>query len=193
MNNLITRAKEESKTDIELIILSIVSATLASLGIALNDNFIIIASMLIAPFLEPMISFVVLFKAQNLKGIINSVRAFFVIFVIGAITSSIVFYLLSLKYDFENVSYFPKTNFEYFIIAIILGAVGMLLWIWPKMSNTSAGLAIAISLMPPLANVGRSIILLNSTKFFSSVGSFFINVIGIIIGAMLVLFLKKSK
>ncbi len=193
MDNLITRAREEIKPDADIIILSIVSAILATFGIILKDNFILLASMLVSPFFDAIISFVVFVKVGDLNGIWKSVKTFLLIFAIGLITSTAFSALLSINHDLTDVSYLPNIRIEYFLVALTLGMVGMLLWMWPKMSNTSAGLAIAISLMPPLANVGRSIILLNSTKFFSSVGSFFINVIGIIIGAILVLFLKKSK
>ena len=187
MNDLLKRAREESQTDFDVIFLSIISAVLATIGIILKDNFIIIASMLIAPFLEPIISFVVFLYTRNIRGMIESTLTFLLITLISFITSAILSLILSFWRNSVDITYYPRIDGEYLFVACALGSVAMLLWLWPKRFSQAAGLSVAISLMPPLANLGRSLLLLDLNLILSSAFAFFINVVGILIGAFITL------
>jgi uncharacterized membrane protein len=72
-----------------------------------------------------------------------------------------------------------------------LGIVGMLLWIWPRMYNTGAGVVIAISLVPPIAYSTLYLVygLYDlSINYFLAFG---VNLVGILIGGAIVLFFYK--
>jgi hypothetical protein len=69
---------------------------------------------------------------------------------------------------------------------------------WPKSSNTSAGISIAISLIPPLADLGRSLVILDPELIRKDLLSFSGNFLALVAGAMFALLfkfkiLKKNK
>lgn len=192
MNNLLKRAKIEIKPDEDLILLSIASGILASFGIFLDDSFVLLGAMLVAPFFDPLISFVVFLFFKKWKNLLQAVASFVLITLISLITSILVFTIVQQYQDIRQVSFSLFLQYEYFFIALVLGVIGTLLWMWPKSSNTSAGLSIAISLIPPLANIGRGIVLFD-TKIVTEYSVIFIlNTIGIIAGALLTIIIKKG-
>jgi uncharacterized membrane protein len=62
-----------------------------------------------------------------------------------------------------------------------------LLWIWPKSSNTSAGVAVAISLVPPIANTMFSLFWGYTEHAKYNIFIFLINILGIFVGSILIL------
>ena len=194
LKTLVKRAEEEIKTDEDLIVLTLISSLLAGFGVALGNVFILIGAMLTAPFIEPMISMVVLFFSGDLKKATKALESMITILVISLMTTFLFFFLYSFidpaLHPFEMITIPP---FEALLIAILLGIVGMLLWIWPKASNTSAGVAIAISLLPPLTTVSLGIVIWDINVVTHSLFMLFVNLLGITFGSYAVLVLKYKK
>jgi uncharacterized membrane protein len=66
--------------------------------------------------------------------------------------------------------------------------VGMLLWIWPKVYNTGAGVAIAISLVPPIAYATMYLIYGLYDLSLNYFLAFLVNLVGTLIGGSVILF-----
>jgi hypothetical protein len=49
----------------------------------------------------------------------------------------------------------------------------VLLWIWPKASDTSAGIAVAISLVPPIAYAMLYLVAKDLVNFTNKLNTFF--------------------
>jgi len=62
------------------------------------------------------------------------------------------------------------------------------LWVWPKASDTSAGIAVAISLGPPIAYATFYLVAQDMVNFTGQISNLAINFLGIILGAELVMF-----
>lgn len=191
MQKLLKRAKNEIKTDEDLIVLSIAASLLASFGVYLNDVFILIGSMLVAPFFDPMIAFAVFLIRKKFRNAIRAAIAFIAVTTLSLAASMILFMILNPLGNLADAEYILPYNDLNFFVSILLGIIGALLWIWPKTSNTSAGISVAISLVPPLANIGRWLVLGNGDKALFSARVFFVNTAGIIIGAFLILLIKN--
>lgn len=190
---LVDRAISEIKPDDDLLILTIASAIVASLGVSMGNIAVIIGSMLIAPFFDPIISLVVLMTAGEMKHVLNALRSFFLITFTAILVSTAVFVILRLFGDIGDYSVSNLLTIEYFAIAMVLGVVGILMWIWPTSSSTTAGISVAISLMPPLAFTAKEIVMLNWNGALSFFLLYLLNAIGIIVGGYLVVMIKGRK
>ncbi len=189
--SLSKRASLEIEKKKILIVLTIVSGLLAGFAINLNNNFILLGAMLIAPFLNPIISMMVfLFCGKFLKLL----RALLTLVLITTVIFFINFILIKLI----PASTIPNTNFlrelfyvNHFFVAVLLGAFGMFLWLWPKIPALSSAVSIAISLAPPLAFSARFLAEGNLELFWSFLQVFVLNLLGVMLGTMLTLFYKQ--
>lgn len=80
------------------------------------------------------------------------------------------------------------------MIALLMGFIGILLWVFPKGSNASAGLAIAVALVPPLAYSTFFLVNLQLEMFFTYFEVFVIYLVGIMIGSFMgILVFRKNR
>lgn len=187
------RALEEIKPDQDLLVLTIAGSILASFGLILNNVYILIGAMLVAPYFDPIISFVIFLLSFDLRNFIRSFAVLSVLILLTVIVSTLCFYIIYYFEQYEPNYIITSISWEYFIVAVVLGIVGTLLWKWPKTSNTSAGLSVSISLVPPLAQIGEGIVNESSTYLKTSLVVFFINLIGLVIGSALVFAYQKNR
>ena len=179
------RAKEESKLDRDLITLTIIASLLAVFGIKTNNVYVTLGAMLVSPLFDPIISITVYYYTQNSKGLKQSLRSLLYVVSLAFIISGLAWEILFQLNDLQIYVYTsPSINiFDSLFIAILIGIVGSLMWIWPKTSNTTAGIAAAISLIPPITMSSGGIVLRdlgNSLQYFIL---FLINISGIFLGA----------
>lgn len=184
----VKRASEEIKPDEDLILLTVFSSIVGAFGIALNNPYLIIGTMLISPFFDPIISFGVFTIAEEWKKALNALLSLVIITGITIVVSTVSFFSFSFIIG-QYSPYFelPTEFLAYFLVAGCLGSVGALLWIWPRTSNTSAGISVAISLVPPLINAGRGVVEMDGELVKDSLISSGLNMLGITLGVVLVM------
>lgn len=183
--DLVKEAKAQIKKDEDLIVLSIVSGLLAGFAIHLNNDFILLGSMLIAPFLNSMISIGIFLFSGKFKDLGKALSSLLLISLLVFVanfllTKTFPMFSIQAEITYETVFYF-----DYFIVATLLGFVGVLLWLWPSMPLPSAGLSVAISIVPPLANSGRLLAEGNIMEFKHSLLVFSLNLVGVLLGCVI--------
>lgn len=194
LQDLSKRALEEVKPDTDLIILTIISVLIAGFAIYMDNIALLIGSMLIGPFFDPILSIVVLGADKRTeRRILDALLSLVLITVIGLAVGVIQFLFLEFFGNFELLEITRFGFLESFIVAFLLGAVGMFLWVWPKTSNTSAGVSIAIFLVPPLVNVSIGLVYCDLSTIVYYFSMFLINCLGIILGSFLVLQFLVNK
>jgi uncharacterized membrane protein len=188
------RAKEEIKLDSDLIILTIIASLLAAFGINMGNNHLITASMLVSPLFNPIIAVVIFIIEKDRKNIFNAVGTLFVITILSIVTSISFFYVLKITNFLNAFAYVsPKINiFNVLGISVLIGVVGSLLWIWPKAPNISSGIAIAISLVPPIAKFSAGVILGDYVIALDYLLIYGLNLLGII-ASSIVIFTLMSR
>jgi uncharacterized hydrophobic protein (TIGR00271 family) len=185
---LLNRAREEIRTDSDLIILTIISALLAGFAIYMDNLPLLIGSMLIGPFFDPILSLVVLGLLGRKKArAIHALGTLLFMITIGIVAVVFQFLIISNVTDFTMLEITNIGHLESFLVALLLGAVGMLLWIWPKASNTSAGVSIAIFLVPPLANVAIGLVYGGILNVLHYASLFILNCLGMVLGGYIIL------
>lgn len=185
--------------------LVVLSVLMATCGLLINNSAIIIASMLIAPILSPILSLGlgIVIADGNLIS-----RSFFTLlkssgYAIGL--SAIVTWLL---WNFtSSANFMTQLNPEileriqpsivYLLIAIIAGTATAFARVKPDVSDALPGTAIAVALVPPLATIGIGIATLRLDVVSGALSMFILNAIGIILAAMVMfslmnLYTKKT-
>lgn len=191
LHKFLKKAKKEVKADQDLILLTTLSAVLASYGIRMNNVFVLIGAMLVSPIFDPIISVVILAKSKEKNEFGKAAFSLIATISLAYITSILFWYMELFLGNLQQYSADVIINWDVLIVAVLIGFVGVLLWIWPKSSNTSAGVAIAISLVPPIANIALSTVLGDIDQMLGHLALFTINIIGIIIGANIGLYLYR--
>ncbi len=191
---LIKHARTELKSLKVDAVLMILAAMLAAFAIYKNDNFVLIGSMIIAPFFDPLISFCVFLIEGKRKNLFKTFKVFMFLFFLGITTAVITFVIIQVfGGDITIAEYIPSFDLSYFFVATALGLGAGIFWVWPEVSETATGMSVAISLIPPIANSGRGLITNQPQVFTDSLLLFFINTLGIILGALIIFWYKKKS
>lgn len=194
LKDLTKRAKDEIKTDEDLIILTIISILIAGFAVYMDSIPLLIGSMLIGPFFDPILSIVVLgFDHKKDKPAFTAIASLLLITVISIAVGVFQYVLINIFTDFTPVELIPLGFIESFLVAFLLGGVGMFLWVWPKASNTSAGISIAISIVPVLVNISIGLVYCDTLAIAYYTSLYLINILGIILGGLLVLMYLVKK
>lgn len=192
LQHLKERALKEVRTDQDLIFLTVLSTLLAAFGVKIGNEYVIIGSMIISPLFDPILSILVPIFAEDGKSFWKSFKSLLIVLVLSFGVGFFFWVLVYLAGQYQLVpSELFTISIDNFFIAIILGIVGMLLWIWPRTYNTGAGVAVAISLVPPIAYSTLYLVygLYDlSLNYFLAFG---VNLIGTLIGGAVVLFFYK--
>jgi uncharacterized hydrophobic protein (TIGR00271 family) len=145
--------------------------------------------MLIAPLLFPIVSLAlgIIMSDSNLIG--RSVITFLKSAGYALVASFIIGILFSgssnITLPFAGVTN-GGSPLIYAIIAAIAGFAAAFALTKPHLNDTLPGVAIAVALVPPLAEAGLALSRLNMTSFSNSILLVLVNVIGIVFSSMIV-------
>ena len=176
-------------------LLLVLSAVIASAGVVSDSTATVIGAMIVAPLMTPILGIVlavVLADAANLRRCL-------LLLIAGAATVVALSWLLGLLVPFPVVA---ATNSQVaarvtprvvdLVAALATGAVGSVALARSDISDTLPGVAIAISLVPPLAVVGLT---LQSGAPHQALGAlllFTTNVIAILASGIVVMALYRA-
>ena len=177
---------EESKPNVSFFLMLTLSTIIITLGLLINNTAIIIGGMLITPLLFPISSFALGIVVSDYKLIRNSalitLQALLLITIISII---IPFLMLSRGLTPEILARTDNAQI-YFIIAFVSGLASAYALSHPKMSDVLPGVAVTISLLPPLAVFGIGISFLNWEIIVRAISLFGINLLGIIFASLII-------
>lgn len=171
----------------------VLSVGMAAFGILLDSSIILIGSMLIAPLLYPLLSLSLGVIVADHKLIGRSVYTIMKS-IIFALISGAVIGLLFTTHTAVNVPFGiagSAPSVMYTLVAAIAGLAAAFAVIKPHLNDTLPGVAISVSLVPPLASAGLAISVADWTVFSDSMMLFIVNIIGIVFSAMIVFALFK--
>ena len=163
-----------------------ISAAVSTFGIILGSEAIIIGGMLLGPFLAPLMAlalgFTTLSLEATLKAVINTLASIIlVIFISGVLGIA-----LDASLPIELISSWSDFLYLYLAVALFSGAAAAFLWVRPKLSSSQAGVAVSISIIPPLCVTGLALGFYQFDLAIQSIRVFAINVLGIVTSATIV-------
>jgi len=179
----------QSKTDVGYFFLLSVASLITTLGLTIDRPSVVIGGMLIAPLLSPILALGLALTTISMKAVLRSTMGIF-----GSV-SVVVFWSFVVSLFVHSENYLTAemlvrgsyTNY-YLAIAFLSGLGATYAWIEPIISSALPGVAVAVSLLPPLCVSGIALAQKNWELFLNSSKIFCANIIGIIF-ASIILFL----
>lgn len=187
-NELIWSAQKNASSNLDYIVMIVLSAALATLGLLTNSAAVIIGAMLVAPLMSPLSSF----STGMATGVLRLARRASVTLFIGvtlALLISIVMgVLLPIDTPTEEMLARGSPNLLDAAIALVSGWVAAYATARKGIPAALAGVAIAAALMPPICTIGLGIALRDYSLAFGANLLFLAN-IAFIIAAQYITFL----
>ncbi|PIR48460.1 hypothetical protein COU80_04370 [Candidatus Peregrinibacteria bacterium CG10_big_fil_rev_8_21_14_0_10_55_24] len=155
-------------------------------GLLINNVSVIIGGMILAPLMVPILSLALSLISGNLHGVLRSLKILALSAVISLATAAAITLVMARAY--HVVSWIPEeiTPGIYIFIAFCSGIAGAFAWVKENLASSIAGVAIAVSLMPPLCAAGIGMALLQPLLVKNSLIILGANVVGICVAAILV-------
>ncbi|OCQ96600.1 hypothetical protein BCD64_01510 [Nostoc sp. MBR 210] len=176
---------EESTINSNYIVLIIGSCIIATLGLISNSAAVIIGAMIIAPLMLPIRGLAfgalegnfILFRKAFAAIIIGTILAIALAWFIG--------YFVALpQFGSEIISRSRPTLLD-LGIAVAAGGISGFAKVQPKISESLAGTAIAVALMPPICVIGLGLSQLNPSLSIGATILYLTNLLGITLSCML--------
>ena len=166
-------------------------------GLLLDNAAVIIGGMVIAPLLSPILLFALSLTTGSMKGLYHATIVLLLsVIIILAVSSGLTWIMLYTTDEVHLITKQPEPAL-YAFIAFFSGVTAAFAWVKKDIAPTIAGIAIAVSLLPPLAASGVGIAVQNLPYTAAGAMIFGINVIGIICGAIGIFFIfgffRESK
>lgn len=184
----VARLVKASTGDFDFYLFAIFGISMAALGLVLDSPEVVIGSMLIAPVLYPLLSISLSIVLVDFALFYRSLRTLIVSFSISIAIAFILSIFLGFYFDFtlsEQIMARAQPSTLFFIVAFISGFAATFALVHSNLNEMLPGVAISVSLMPPLAVIGIG---LGSKDFFVAGGAsvlFLINIFGIALASML--------
>lgn len=158
-------------------------------GLFLNNMPIVIGGMILAPLLIPVLSLSLSLVTGTWRGALRSLRILALSFLMVVGTAAVL--AIVMEHAMHAVPWYPQGMNPgiYIFVAFCSGIAGAFAWIKEDMSPAIAGVATAVSLLPPLCIAGISAADLQWQLMQESLIIFAANFLGICMAAFLVFWL----
>jgi uncharacterized hydrophobic protein (TIGR00271 family) len=171
--------------------LLILSSFIIASGLLLGNSTVVIGGMLVTPVLTPVLVMGLGFATGEPEFIrkegIHVIKSFLLI-VASALVLTLMFGENEEPIVFDNT---VRTAVLYFIVAIASGVAATFAWVRKELAEILPGIAIAVSLVPPLSLIGVGLGMLDATIVRVHFFIFLFNLLGVIVGSFGVFSLLK--
>ncbi|UCG24171.1 MAG: TIGR00341 family protein [Chloroflexota bacterium] len=189
-------AEASATTSLDYLVLIVVAAVLATFGLMLNSNAVIIGAMLVAPLMSPLIAFAV----GMTLGKLDLVWRATIVLVQGIAGALLISFLIGWLSPTTIVTTEMASRGNPSLldmgVALASGFIGAYATARKHIPSALAGVAIAAALMPPLATVGLGLAFGDFGLASGAALLFVTNIISIILAAWATFFwfgMRPSK
>jgi len=177
---------EKSQPNSVYYTLLFISALVITAGILLGNSAIVIGGMLLTPVLTP----VLLVSLGVTSGELGVTRGAFYLILKSSLIIIVSGIILAFVFGSSNASFIVddsvRTAALYFIVAVASGVAGTFAWARRDVLDILPGVAIAVSLVPPLSLVGIGLSHLDFGLARFNFLIFLFNLLGILVGSLVV-------
>lgn len=168
-------------------IMLIASSIIATIGLLLNSPAIIIGSMLVAPFLSPILSLGLGITMSDVTVIKRSAAIIFKATIVAIATSTVVSLFVGIP-EIYTAEIFSRVSasLPYLYVAIAAGVAASFSIVREEFYEYIIGIAISVALLPPIATTGIGLAGLDLYVVIGSFQLFIVNLIGIIFSSVIV-------
>ncbi|XFA73515.1 DUF389 domain-containing protein [Thermosynechococcaceae cyanobacterium Okahandja] len=186
LNSLVQQLYNESHINIPYLVLIISSCAIATFGLLANSAAVIIGAMIIAPLMLPI-------RGLALAALIGDIKMFreaTLALTVGSVMAIAMSWLIGVSVGLEvygsEIMARSQPNLLDLGIAVTAGAISAYAIAEPRVSNTLAGTAIAVALMPPVCTIGLGLAQLNTSLSVGATLLYLTNLLGITLACMVV-------
>ncbi|MGA7487545.1 MAG: DUF389 domain-containing protein [Xanthobacteraceae bacterium] len=184
LNNSYYDLKERAKIDLDFLLLTVAAAAICALGFKMNSAPVIVGAMVISPLLYPVICAGAATYQADWSTFIRAVATFAVGFVAAVGAAVVVGLFSATTFRSEIVDRLSASGMDYVLVALFAGLAGTYAFYSPKIHEAVAGIAISVAVIPPIVMLGIGIAKQNTDLVLTSGIIVLSNVIGIYLGAI---------
>lgn len=184
-NKLCTHIIESSAPHGDFYFLVMLSALIVALGLLANNIILVIGGMVVAPILSPILALALGIIINEPKVILRSLRIFFTTFIFVFILTGVVGLFASTSTKGIELVQIMKPSLFNFFVALVAGLAASYTWAKPHLDETLPGIAITVTLIPPLSVVGLAFA---SGEFWlagDALKTFLLNTLGIVASSLI--------
>lgn len=176
----------ESRVSLNYLVLVLASCAIATLGLLANSAAVIIGAMIIAPLMLPIRGLALGALTGNIKLFENGLWTVVVGTGVGIGFSCLLGLVVGLPDFGSEILARTQPNLLDLGIALAAGAIGAFAKVRQSISDSLAGVAIAVALMPPVCVIGLSLARLNGELSWGAALLYGTNLLGIALACMIV-------
>ena len=181
--DLLTALREDARINGIYMVLMVLSTTLATVGLYLNNAPVIIGAMLLAPLMAPIVSLSMGILRGEIELLRKSTGKIIVGIFIVLMSSAMISFLFPDKPVTDEMLARLNPTLLDLAVAIISGIAAAYSKSFKEIIQSLAGVAIAVALVPPLAVAGTGLGRLDFHFFQQAFLLFATNLVGIVIAA----------
>jgi uncharacterized hydrophobic protein (TIGR00271 family) len=169
------------------------SVAMATMGMLMNSTAVVIGSMLIAPVLYPVLSLamgIIISDSQLIGRSFTTILRSVLLSLIVSVGVAVLFSFQHSEITSEMVKRMEPSLINA-AVALVSGLAVSYVIMKPNLNNALPGVAISVSLVPPLAVIGIGLAKLNVTMTSSALILFLVNIVGIMFTAMIIFSLTE--
>jgi uncharacterized hydrophobic protein (TIGR00271 family) len=179
---VVGRVQEDSGWNAHYAFMILMSAGIAVLGLLLSSPAVVIGAMLISPLMGPIVGAGFAIATFDSAEIRRSSWALAAGVLIAILFCALIVLVSPLQSVTDEIAARTRPNLFDLLVALFSGLAGSYAMIRGR-QGAIVGVAIATSLMPPLATVGFGLATVNATVFLGSALLFFTNFMVIALSA----------
>ncbi len=188
--SLFVSLREEAKASNTFMILILLSTLLATVGLYLNSASVIIGAMLLAPLMQPIVSFSMGVLRRNQTIFTTSLKTIMIGVGIALISSAIFARLMPFETLTTEMLGRLKPSLLDLIVALISGMAAAYAKNNEKIVGSLVGVSIAVALVPPIAVAGIGLGWMHFDMFYHAFLLFLTNFVGIVFAASMLFLIQ---
>ena len=181
--SLFTSLREEAKPSSTFINLILLSTLLATVGLYLNSSSVIIGAMLLAPLMQPIVSFSMGVLRRDEALLLQSLKTIAIGVLIALFSSTLFSMIMPFHELTDEMSGRLKPSILDLFVALISGAAAAYAKNNEKIVGSLVGVSIAVALVPPIAVSGIGLGWGEWGVFYHAFLLFLTNLAGIVFAA----------
>lgn len=174
---IVRQAQEQARPSLDFVVLTLVATLIASLGLLLNSAAVIIGAMLVAPLMQPIITYSVGMTTGRIRLMRRALATMF----IGITLAFLIGILLGLIIPNRTLTpeMMGRTNPTLLDagVAIVSGIAGAYATARKGIPAALAGVAIAAALVPPIGTAGLMVAFNQPELAFGAILLFTMNIV----------------
>lgn len=177
---------EASAPKADFYFLVVLSTLIVAMGLLIDNVILVIGGMLVTPILSPILAISLGIVINESKVIWRSVRIFLTAFGFAFLVAFLLGLFSSVNLNDIGLIIMMKPTLFAFFIAVVAGIAASYTWAKPGLNSTLPGIAITVTLIPPLTAIGLAVADGEWMIFSDIFKTLLLNVFGIIISSLLI-------